>query len=785
MSVLIPGGQRFKTAGTQGFCVFWLGLIVLLLPLNSARADYAIAQGNEQDLLQLLKPPTSWQAEHGRLLEIGIERTSLRLKLQAAQTREEVGLLITRSEKRKSLPDTSGCFLDTTSEISVCPVTSFEVNKTIAAQWLHWAQQNGRLAKLKDLFIEVRQQNNDEKTHSIQSDELKGYPFIHPAPSQTAAPWWTPLSILGLGGMLLVLCSLPLKKDRSSLYWFWLIAAVAAASRLLLPGALMHMQNDDLVLVATARALPGWEIPSSHSMHGLLLPLFHTAFSLWGNGIDALFWLNRMCGWLLVPLTYLFAWQWSAQRRVAIAAAVFMLLSPAALAMSGAISAYLPTAACFTAALCLAIWAQQSKAIALFAIPISTAFLLLSALLKPEFLALIPAHAVIVGGFAWHKGHHRRLALLLALTPAFLSALILMNGYQAFLADLGNITRGRLGQDRVPFGLNKLSILLNPPLLPFKLLFLYGLFFRFRSRDLPLYLALLPLMALFLLATQPYGMNHWRYALLFLTPFSVALAPELVWLWERRHEKWPRVVLAILALFLVFQGYRIYLSEMFNQRNQALEIVRDYHPQPRTLALYASYGQDRDAGAYLSAAGHVDHLALTELWPSCCPADRTLENIALRNQLLDRNLCMRYKLKDHPGFALFRDDTRLLQDIQQAKSMTPPIINPDLLLYAEKQLSMATERIDMTCCSKELAVLHRRLNKYDRIVLFYDPLQQEAASDSRDPLAYFTTFLKNVRVAEGRNQAEAGIRFEAIHALISPDAPASQPPVWLEPNPAP
>ena len=342
--------------------------------------------------------------------------------------------------------------------------------------------------------------------------------------------------------------------------FFWLVngremrlkvlwtGAASLLTRIWVPFVPLHVQTDDLRLVATARGAPGIDLAGSNSADGLILPLFRGALALWGDNLDSAFLVGHVTGILLPVLALVLAWQWLRDSRQAATVAVLVLISPVAWIYSGAITAYMPAAALFAASLIVAMTAAGDSGRGVSVVATASASLLLPCvLLKPEFLVLLPIHAWLAS-----LGTRRPVLLLPAvavtITVAVFSAPYLSDFWSkvAYRTDpIGVAWTGHLLVYAV-LGI----LLLNPPFLPLKLAFLSSLR-RPRGRDLrSLQVACVALLAVFSLAKGSVGFNQWRYSLIFLVPFSLVIAPTLLRWWDTRPRTFGTV--AALGAVLVF-----------------------------------------------------------------------------------------------------------------------------------------------------------------------------------------------------------------------------------------
>jgi hypothetical protein len=495
------------------------------------------------------------------------------------------------------------------------------------------------------------------------------------------------------------------------------IAAAGAATRTLLPDVLLHIQNDDVALVAAARTGDLSLLPPSHSGHGTLLPL------LGFGDIDGAFLVARFFSAGLPALGLLLAWAWLADRRLATVVGVLLLLSPPALIYSGGITAYLPAACAFTAAVTLGIVPRGLAARAG-----ATAVLLFAALLKPEFLLLVPAHAALC------VAHSRAPGRVFEAIPAVLVAVAIAIGTPEYLVDflsasrkVENATPGFLTSkiiDYLAVGL----LLLIPPFLPLKVAFLKGL----RDRRMrPLQAFTFAFAGLFVLSHSSWNLNQWRHALLYLVPLLIAASPVVLDWWDKRAVS--RSARGWLVLLVVFNlvGFARYSRVAGDPRQAALEALRGADLPPGSLVLYAAHGQDLDPRTTLRAATDLPILPLSELVPDC-PAGAEFDRITRRARDVDTRrkggdpavepigpgdpaacreqlVAARELWTQHPAVALFVDHAPAMQrnPLIEALQRLSPRVPVAAEHHREEALLLAAELLGLDGIDPFTPAVHR------------------------------------------------------------------------------
>ena len=493
---------------------------------------------------------------------------------------------------------------------------------------------------------------------------------------------------------------------------FLVISALSVLTRALTPLVPMHIQTDDLRLVATARGVEGFDVEGFNSMSGLVVPLFRGALALWGDDIHSAFMVAQVAGVLLPPLTVLLAWQWFRNETWPIAAGTAVLVSPVAWAYSGAITAYLPAATLFALSLVLSLLARNlSVPRRLVLHTASGAALLAAALLKPEFVFFVPAHAVLVTS-RWEARGLRRLEPLVV--PAAVTAILLFY-WAPYLDDFFDTIRGRsasVGRKR-PSSFVIYAILgffcLNPPFLPLKLMFVRSFRGPEASQTRWLRWFVLGFASIYFVSMQPIGFNQWRHSLAFTVPFFVAIAPNL---WRLKEEiaagRWrARLFLAHAAAFGL-AGYGAYaVQAMSKQDVQALSArPRD----ARTLVLFLDHPRDLSPANALAVTGTASFLSLEELWPQ---GSEVWSAIRLADVRLDAREAAR---RVDGWFTRFASISTLDDDLEWLKDK--PTKRPvDSLLERAHAIKRVSAQGPSTEHSSEKRHL---LAGFDRVLLFVD-----------------------------------------------------------------
>ncbi len=543
------------------------------------------------------------------------------------------------------------------------------------------------------------------------------------------------------------------------------LVLLAAATRLLLPDALLHIQNDDLALAAVAAGAPLAQLPASHSAHGLLLPLLRIAPGLLGTGIDAATCIARFFGVLLPVLGALLAWR-HADRRAGLLVGGLLLLSPVAWPYSSAVTAYLPAAVGST----LALWAGAAaldRHRPLLLGLLGTFGLAFAAALKPEFVLLIPSVALAL---IWGRGRRAWFVLIAAGVAA---SVIALPGYlDSFLENGGGrterVSAAFLARKALEWGAIG-WLLLTPPVLPLKLAFLRG-----ARQAKPLALFVLLWSGLYLLSESSWGLNQWRHALIYAAPLLTVAAPVLL-RWADRRALVALFVLLQLAAFVQI-GVALRAPEQ-----RALSVLRQRPPEPGTVILYARHGQDLDPAALLAAAGSGDVLALDDVAPPGCAEGAALRRVALRTRAVD---LARKRVLGPVGL---HSVAELSRDLLALESGPAGDEAAALRLESDQLRSYANPRR----CAEQAARSRTLLAPYDRVLLFVDP----APLDGRSWLESIASeHVESVVLPPEFNRWESfelastwlapapSSRAPGLHELDSIALPSLDEPIWTRPD---
>ncbi len=557
-------------------------------------------------------------------------------------------------------------------------------------------------------------------------------PVVIVAPAAAPASPWGRAGALAVAVAAIAVLGVAVRRKSDLSRAVVLVGGASVVTRAFVPFALMHTQTDDLRLVAAARGIEGFTLDGFNAPSGMILPVIRFAMRLAGDNLEAAYLPSFLAGLLLPTLALLLGAAWFRSTRAGVWAAVPVLVSPAAWAFSGAISAYMIAATLFAGALVAGVLAGQRRGAVQAVLLVAAAVLLLvSALLKPEFLLLVPVHAALMLA-AWRaSGGRWRLS---SLVPAVVVSLILVVAFRPYLAEF-LVTALRRGKGPEGVWLERVLeytllgfLVFNPPFLPWKLVFLRSLF---RRQDLALralQAATLSLVFLYVLSGGTFGFNQWRHALLFLVLFHVAIAPEIIRLIESRRH-WGVRLFVILLVLGDLAGYATYAS-WIRFRTDPTGPIRAAGVDAATLVIYAHHGQDHDPSNLLAAAGVPRSLPLDSLWPPSCPEGRDQALVALRGaafQLMDRLEIYDVEKRCEVGTA-FQDIRKLDADFAWLLSCLPPSFL-DRAQALVDQMARIRAAVDPALCASDLEATAATLQPFDRVFLFVDlaPVEEEAS----------------------------------------------------------
>lgn len=603
------------------------------------------------------------------------------------------------------------------------------------------------------------------------------WPAVQTARPTTPAAGWARATALLVPAAVLAAVGWALRGRRLQRP-FLAISALSVATRALTPLVPMHIQADDLRLVATVRGIEGFTVQGFNSVHGLVLPLFRGALSLWGDNAHSAFMVAQVAGVLLAPLAVLLTWQWFRNETWPLAAGVAVLASPVAFAYSGAITAYLPAAALFSLSLILSLLARglpvPGRAVLHAA---AGGALLVAALLKPEFLLFVPAHAVLV----WSQWEKRGVARLEPVLVPVVVLVLLVLFWSPYLGDFLDTSRGRGANlsRKNPGNVLIYPVLgflcLNPPFLPLKLMFLRSFRRLEASQARWLRWFVVGFASIYFLSTQGVGFNQWRHSLAFTVPFFVALAPELWRLKEDavagvRRARWLLVAIVVCGL-AGYGAYAIYI-----QGKRDLQVLSTSPLDERTLVLYVEHPRDLSPSHALAASGTAAFLPLEALWPPGSEAWSTMQRADLRIDAREVALGVDGSSVRFASVTAMDDDMSWLRNQRDSDSVA-------MLVDRQQKISTA---LASGPDEARVAGGRQRLASFERVLLFVDSesvLQARLArwSDSFDdllsdclhePIELASRHLSFVDLPEGSTPALDEVRLIEVSRITGDDGRA-------------
>ncbi len=525
-------------------------------------------------------------------------------------------------------------------------------------------------------------------------------PAFHPAVANVPVSLaWVLAIVVGATVLttLLVVADTP-REEWRALAW---LAAASALTRALVPTSFLQTDADDVRLVAVVRGLDLTGIggtaeptPALEAILGSLVPVL-------GRGDDAVVAPLRALGAMLPVVAYAVARRWLGEPRHARVAAGMVLASPFAIAFSATPSAELPAATLYAAALWAGLVAVERGGAARLAVVPASALLVLAAALKDELQLLAPLFAVAIAHRGRERGRTREGLVLAAIPPFAVLAHQLASGpshlpglvaYRAHVLTVGHVAAYVV-----------VAFLLNPPFVPAKLAWIAGA--RAWRAHGPLQLHALAFVALFASAFQSVGSNQWRYALSWLVPFTITIAPVVAETWVRARR---RVI--VLGTIEILLSVVVLAQGMLSPRNVDLRALRAWDAEVPRLVLYGAYRQDRSPGVATALAGTSESLPLDALWPTTCAPAVLQRRLAVRTEY--RDIVVKALGTEDPHFT----DVRALDDDVAWVRAQP--IDP-ALWFSDDHYDLGPTQDD-AACARDLPARREALARYRAIGVLVD-----------------------------------------------------------------
>ncbi len=542
-------------------------------------------------------------------------------------------------------------------------------------------------------------------------------------PAEIPSFWVRPLTLAVAAAIMCIIAFL-LRRRTELLRSFVPVGVISLLTRALVPFGLLHTQTDDLRLVSTVRGIPGFDLSGFNSEAGLVVPLFRFFMGIAGDNLISMQAASLLAGVLMPPLVLLIGAYWFRDVRYGRWAAIPLIISPAAWAFSGAISAYMVAATIFAASLAAGVIARDCRFPARLALLIlSTLLLFTASLLKPEFLLLIPVYGLLIHA-AW-DGTGRLPRMLVLLAPAVVLVVIAVF-FLPYIKDFLYASAGRrngidgvLAERLITYFVVGF-LLLNPPFLPYKAIFIKGLIRPAAKGVRALQIAAMSLASIYVLSVSSFGMNQWRHALIFLVPFHLAVAPEICQAVNARRN--PRVKL-LLAAILVFDlaGFAFYAHNVKTNSDIVTPFLES-HVDAESLVLYAPQQFDMNPANLFASLGVPRSLPLDELWPATCVEWRRQKLVGLRTRAVDilnsAGLQGWNRCSSSLSKAFLSIDT-LGEDLQKLKSCLGPSADTRLDGIA-RELADADANLAPEQCIEDLDSTRELLRPFKRVLLYID-----------------------------------------------------------------
>jgi|GEM_PF-6606573 len=704
---------------------------------SQAFAAFVITPDKAEDIGSTLTPSRMWQKKHFDVAGVNIKRDII--VVQAVKNSETFDISL-RYNYRPSVPPTFFCLETPSEKLSLCLNLSEKKFKTSTRKYHYWLKKNTKAEELESFWKEIREKVQqvkkpplDEKYFAKQALEERAKfvnPISYAKPVKTCL-WWAWPSAIAIFLVVMILLLLPYRSDRQVLNNGLTIAFLSLASRSLVPNVLLHVQTDDLNLVASARGLV--ELVSTHARSGMLLQSLGFILEIWGDNIDSIFIVAHLFGALLPLLAYLLAMEWYRDRQLAVVSGVLLLVSPVAIAYSGAITAYMPMAVIFAIALFVSLLILRISTVkAVLLLPLVTVLLLYVGLLKEEFLILLPAQAVLILGF-YLLNKKRNLSffkLVLALAPILIAGLLILSSYDMFMGEFSKQLDERTGRVSTRIFEAVISyfvvglIFANPPFLPFKIAMVISGIRAETRKSIPLILVFFALSSIYMLSNMSVGFNQWRHSLIFILPLYLAATPTVyVWWREQRDVKWAKIMLILMILFNL-AGYVYYGNAINNLRQDGFKLVKNLEHSEKILTIYSPLSGDLDSVNLFAATGTTDYMSLVDIYPASCKTGMKLRKIAVREKMVWSAKSSWFNQEDYFGKAekpeYFYNVEKLEDDIDwyEKTEIGQSGHVKHSIETARHSLFEIAELEDQGRCKRHQTRIKELLSSYDRIQLF-------------------------------------------------------------------
>ncbi|MCB9680007.1 MAG: hypothetical protein H6733_00920 [Alphaproteobacteria bacterium] len=555
--------------------------------------------------------------------------------------------------------------------------------------------------------------------------------MVPSAPTASVAPaWGTPALVQGapMAGpvawhVLVVVAvaaaiawALRPSRDSGVLHraWPWLVLG-SALPRLLLPGAWVHVDGDDVALLSTIRGLDPHGLRESTTQFGAIAVGLHQALrGVFGDTYDVIFLPARFASTLVPALGARLAWRWTRDRAQALVVALVLAVWPVYLSSGVSTHLEVPAAALILGGTVLLLETEGRGALAwLFGAAGTALMFALAAGFKEEMALWVALWSVaLVGapGTPLQRG-----ARLGTVGVAALAAVALSWDSTSQAGGLATRRASMISVEHVAIYVVVGFGLVNPPWPPLSWAFVRGLVRPPRSDLRPAQLAVLGLVGMYASAVRILGPNHLRYAMASLPLLALCVAPDLLRWWRDRHTPRHRV-----ALGLVVVGWMIGVGwwgwQLRQPRERDMTWLMAHPPPADTLVLYPRHGEDRSVGPTVQAMGATRTLPDDGLWPPSCPPALALRRVRLRTSFKDLSF-----RQDLPT-ARFQDTARLDEDLAwwQAQPLRDDLAAATTSLV--RSLRQAEAAVDPARCAADLEEVRALLATTQRLVVYVDAL---------------------------------------------------------------
>lgn len=738
--------------------------VCLLFSAQKTFAAFVITPDKTDQINKTLVPPPNWQKKNYAILAISVEKN--RIDLKAGSEKAPFHIFVIHEPEEKSTT-TLDCIGQLAEEVSLCLSEQKKQFKPHTEKYFHWLKLNSNQNTISSWWTKIEEKvaKPDEKPLdkeyfaklTIEQKARFKDPVIKAKPVETKV-WWAWFSVIGIFLLVAIIILVPYFKDRKTYIAGLQIAVAAFLTRAFVPDTLLHMQTDDLNLVATARGLT--TLVNTHSTSGTLLGSIRFLFDLWGENLQSVFLASHLFGAILPLMAYVLTFEWFKDRQLALTCSILLLVSPVGIAYSAAITPYVPMAAIFSIVFFMGLLVLRlplGKSFLL--VPLITLFLFYVSLLKEEFILLIPAYFVLVTGFYYYyEDQNRNLKrLIFSLFPIILITGLFFISEDLFLTEVNQQIKERSGRllsqyISAPIFYYACFLFINPPFLPFKLSMLMSVTKKETRNVLPLVIVTMMLASIYMLSNKSFGFNQWRHSLIFLIPLYMAATPQVFSWWREKGEVRFARIMIIAIILMNLMGYFAYGQKTINLKQQGFNYIQKREYDPEALIIYAPLEDDMTPKNLLLATGKADVIALDNLFPASCDFGMLIRKIPIRQFMVSS---IKSWMKE--GYTYFEKPStpehfyhteNLEKDLKWLKEKFPEMPDWFEQRYISANFSIfAIEEIgDEYRCAKHKKKIKSILSQYKKIYFFFD----SAMIDDNENLSgkFRENFMEYARITE-------------------------------------